>query len=133
MGNKAGPHRGPRLPNQEGPRRKYFRGYIVNAKRRGLQFNLSFESFTELTAQSCFWCGDPPSQILQIRWKTNGFVREQLPWLHGGIDRLDNACGYIEGNCVPCCKTCNAMRSAMSTEEFMKQIHKIAQHTKRHG
>jgi hypothetical protein len=119
------------LPNRDGARRRLLRQYVVNAKIRKIQFALSYESFTQLTAEPCFWCGDPPSQIVRIRWKSNGTYKEQPPWFYSGLDRIDNTYGYIEGNCVPCCKTCNAMRSAMSPEDFMKQIRKIAQHMKR--
>lgn len=35
-----------------------------------------------------------------------------------GIDRNDNSKGYINGNCVPCCKHCNYVKGDLSIKDF---------------
>ena len=52
----------------------------------------------------------------------------QLPCLYcgvldpahlNGIDRLDNATGYLPDNCVPCCWTCNMMKNTLDPKTFV--------------
>jgi hypothetical protein len=114
------------LPNRDGAVRRVLAQYLFNAKKRKLIFALSFEEFKELISKNCFWCGDPPFQIIRIRWKSKDEYKEQPPFFYTGIDRLDNAVGYLVGNCAPCCKVCNAMRSDMTIEAFLAKIRKIA-------
>lgn len=38
-----------------------------------------------------------------------------------GVDRIDNLVGYTDGNCVPCCQSCNIAKNSFSVEEFTKQ------------
>lgn len=52
---------------------------------------------------------------------------ESFRW--NGIDRIDSAKGYVEGNVVPCCKFCNEMKSDKSRDEFLQLIAAIYQHT----
>ena len=35
-----------------------------------------------------------------------------------GIDRVDNTKGYVESNCVPCCKHCNYVKGNLSVADF---------------
>ena len=46
---------------------------------------------------------------------------------YNGIDRLDSAFGYRLGNCVPCCSTCNRMKSNMGSTDFQNHIRSIAE------
>jgi len=82
-----------------------FKVYKDNNRRRGYRFELTLEMFIDLTAKPCCYCGDA------------GKV---------GVDRLDNSRGYIEGNMVPCCTTCNGMKSNRNADEFLAQCRKIA-------
>ena len=43
-----------------------------------------------------------------------------------GIDRINSSLGYVDGNVVPCCGTCNKMKMAMDESDFKMQVLKIA-------
>ena len=81
----------------------------LSSKRRSLSFSLSFPEFISLCEQPCHYCGLPPDRLIQIDKHGNG-------WVHGGIDRKDSSMGYVPGNVVPCCETCNVMKAELTTE-----------------
>jgi hypothetical protein len=60
---------------------------------------------------ACFYCG---------------FLSEDTL---NGIDRMDNRQGYITGNCVGCCKTCNFMKKSLDAHTFVERCgHVSARH-----
>jgi hypothetical protein len=75
------------------------------AKARGLPYELTREQFMDLWQRPCFYCGDRVPSI--------------------GLDRIDSAKGYVPGNVVPCCATCNRMKSNMDFSEFLYHCAKI--------
>ena len=91
--------------------------YKVCAERRGLVFELTNEEFRSLTQGVCYYCGTPPSQTVS---------RRNSHYIHNGIDRHDNSQGYIKSNCVPCCSTCNSMKSTRSANEFVNHCVRVA-------
>jgi len=83
--------------------------YRSSALRRGIEFSLTREKFIEVITQACSYCGgEPPTDT-----KRNG------------IDRVDNAQGYTEGNVAPCCFACNQMKGIKTVREFLEQVSKI--------
>lgn len=96
---------------------RVYGAYKINAKKRNVSFELSFEQFLEFTQQNCYYCGSGPSSIM----KGNGNGR----FIYQGIDRVDNTKGYTKENCVPCCKRCNWKKKDQSFEEFIDDIKKI--------
>lgn len=40
-------------------------------------------------------------------------------YIYNGVDRMNNSLGYINKNCVSCCKICNYMKLEMSISEFL--------------
>ena len=95
--------------------RATLRVYKQSAKERGLDFSLSEDCFKEITQSDCTYCGQEPSQF-QTRFSE---------FKYNGIDRVDNSLGYVDGNCVPCCKLCNRMKDVMSVEEFKDHVKSI--------
>lgn len=85
--------------------------YKRSAKQRKYQFCLSFQRFLRICSQNCFYCGVKPQHVT-IKKNTNG------PYIHNGIDRINNKLGYIDSNVVPCCKVCNRAKSDMTLKEF---------------
>ncbi len=97
---------------------RVFSFYQKNARRKDHVFELEFDEFIEMTQQECYYCGCEPSNNYKLA--DDGFE-----FKYNGIDRVDNSKGYVKGNVVTCCKTCNGMKSNMSHKEFTAQIEKI--------
>jgi hypothetical protein len=83
------------------------------APKRGHEWHLSLEEFKAIVAQACHYCGVLPE---------GRFV----PFL--GVDRKDNAVGYIMPNCVPCCHPCNMAKGKMGYDEFIALCRRVAIH-----
>lgn len=97
--------------------RRTYGAYRRAAKVRGLSFELTLEAFQKLTAATCYYCGDQPAQLKRSEYES---------YLANGIDRTDNNIGYAVENCVASCWRCNAMKLAMSAQEFIEHVRKIA-------
>jgi hypothetical protein len=94
------------------------RGYVWNAKNKGLVWKLTDEDFYILNKQNCHYCGIPPNTVR----KADG-----TKYTYNGVDRVDNTKGYIEGNIVPCCKVCNSAKNTMTVEEFYAWVERVWQ------
>jgi len=102
-----------KLPNNEAGFNRVYQEYRVkNAERRDLPFELTKELFRELTQKPCHYCGVAHS-------------KNQQGFLYNGIDRVDNTKGYVIGNVVPCCFTCNISKARMTSEEFFSWIERV--------
>ena len=67
----------------------------------------------------CHYCGAEHSNNMlynQPNFKYN--------FIYNGIDRICSSKGYIQGNVVTCCRTCNVAKSDMSYKEFINHITK---------
>ena len=80
-----------------------FSKYQWRARNRGQIWNLSLVYFQELIGRACIYCERPPGNIYK------GPLGFRL--FYQGVDRVINDEGYTEGNTVPCCKECNAIKS----------------------
>ncbi len=76
------------------------------AERRGLIFELTVENFREDWNAPCAYCGERIDGV--------------------GYDRVDNTEGYVVSNSLPCCSTCNGMKSDQGLLDFIERCHKIA-------
>lgn len=94
--------------------------YTAGARNRNLDFGLSLEQLRELAKSNCHYCGRPPQQRQSSTAPKDMVVN--------GIDRIDSKIGYNISNCVPCCEVCNRMKMAISYEDFIRHILKIASH-----
>jgi 5-methylcytosine-specific restriction endonuclease McrA len=88
----------------------------VGAKRRKLEFSISFDEFKELAKRPCSYCGVPPSNVT---------IRPSGPFVYSGMDRVNSKAGYTPENVVPCCSVCNVAKSAMTSEEFKAWIKRV--------
>lgn len=91
--------------------------YKNNAVKRGLEYKISLTFFESIIIENCYYCGIEAFNIFEGTSYANKF-------LHNGIDRKNNSIGYIESNCVPCCKFCNMAKSTMSEKEFYNWINR---------
>ena len=92
--------------------------YRHSAKSRGLEFDLTIDEFSQIVRQDCHYCGDPPSQELVVARRAENRLT------YNGIDRLDNANGYVIGNVVPCCWPCNQAKRGYTVSEFKDMVDK---------
>lgn len=95
--------------------------YRRNAKLRGLEFALTDDEMLSLFAADCFYCGRAPSTTLKVKNTNQGFT-------YNGIDRLDNAIGYVRGNVVSCCPECNYKKGDQHVDDFLKWVRSVAVH-----
>ncbi len=107
--------RGHGLPPGEGARRQVLRSYKLGAKRRGRNWGLTDDEFTKLISADCSYCGSVPGNVLR-------------DFVYNGIDRIDNAVGYILDNVITCCGYCNRAKGVRSYQEFADWIARLVDH-----
>lgn len=117
--------RGNQLPNGESGFNTLFYDYRKRAEEKQLPFTLSKEEFRGITQKICFYCGKAPLQL--------GFPnrKNKTPYIYNGVDRIDNAKGYVLENCAPCCSVCNYMKGDMTPNDFADTIGAIFRNTLR--
>lgn len=109
-----------RLPEGEAAFRTLFLAYETRAKVLGVEFQISPETFRALTKARCHYCNAVPSQDKSAAsGKTNGRYR------YNGLDRINNAGGYVLGNVATCCGTCNRAKHAMGRIEFLDWVRRV--------
>ena len=95
--------------------------YQRHAERRGYSWSLTDEQVDSYLAGKCFFCGIEPLW----RNRQGGSVGA---FFYNGIDRLANHLGYFPENCVSCCGDCNIAKKGRSVHDFIKWIHRVAEH-----
>lgn len=75
---------------------------VNRAKRRGLDWVISFDHYKTLISLPCHYCG------ISVVHSTGG-----------SLDRIDNRFGYIGENVITACGECNIMRGDLLTVEEM--------------
>lgn len=109
----------PKLKQGESGANRVWAKYRNNAKVSNREFLLSKEQFMAIVSSPCFYCGTPPKQLsCESRIRKRGISVEYATFLYNGIDRQDNSKGYIDGNCVPCCRICNRAKGELPLEDF---------------
>ncbi len=107
-------------PSEESALRARYSEYILNARKRDIEFNISFQDFSGLCSSDCYYCGSSPVSRPSSRKYKNGKTN--------GIDRIDSEIGYIVENCRPCCSWCNRSKGRMSDIEFVNRCFAVAAH-----
>lgn len=87
--------------------------YRAAARVRKREFNLGREEFRALVTANCTYCGFPPRHIKRTKIST---------FTYNGIDRIDNAVGYVPGNVETCCADCNNAKGKRSKAEFLSWL-----------
>lgn len=113
----------PRLPISKVVCNNLFTGYKTNAKNKKLPFRLSKKKFQTMIFGKCHYCGDSPKTLFR-KWRADEGCK------FNGIDRKDNTLGYIQSNCVSCCKQCNYKKNAQHIDDFIQWVKKIADNLK---
>lgn len=112
-------------PDKQASFNKFYSRIKIGASRRGYKFSLTKKYVKDICSRSCFYCGKQPSQ--SNGKDLNRYYGGDL-FIHNGLDRVDNTKGYIDGNVVPCCWSCNRIKGSFSIQEFQKAITGIYNH-----
>lgn len=111
--------------------------YKSHAKIRTLKWDITLEEAVSLLKQNCYYCGADPSCKYNLaianRRKCQGknFMlahKEKYEIMYNGIDRVDNALGYIKDNIVPCCTICNFGKRTWSYDVFMAWLNQLVKY-----
>lgn len=106
------------LEKGEAGKNHLYNQYKNAAKKRNIEFLLTKEELIQVSSKNCYYCGIPPSQIMNKKYEIGSYI-------YNGIDRVNNSIGYTKDNCVPCCKQCNRSKSDLSLEEFYTWIKRV--------
>lgn len=104
-------------------KRRVYNSMKTNAKKRGIEFNLSSEEVFSLIEQPCYYCGMNKSNKIN----TDGYHYDE-PFMYNGVDRIDSYKGYSIDNVVTCCKYCNLAKNTMTQMEFFDWIKRVSKH-----
>ena len=97
-----------------------------NAKKTKQVVEISLDEYRTLVRNKpCLYCGGSLSVYIY------GY----------GLDRVDHQKGYITGNCVPCCWSCNSLKGRLEglgfppsrAVELLRELNKIREADKHHG
>jgi hypothetical protein len=94
--------------------------YRYGAKKRNIKFSITKDLFRGMTKGKCCYCGREPFTHSEQRGQNGGYT-------YNGIDRVDNDKGYVIGNVVSCCKTCNFSKRSMGFDEFKTWVKAISE------
>ena len=110
-------------PRGEASFNALYGSYKLGAGHRKLQFDIDRELFRQLTQMPCYYCGALPSKTYANGHKYNG------DYIFNGLDRVDNALGYIPENVVSCCEQCNKSKRTYTQREFLDWIRRAYKHS----
>ena len=121
-----------RLPDRKDAilRREY-----SSIKKRNRKFTdydnvISYDEYKSIVNAPCNFCGCVGSRSINDRLRSRGkthICSNEVIHING-IDRIDSSKGYISGNCISCCTTCNYAKNTMSIEQFKTWIRQVYEH-----
>ena len=112
--------------------RYIFKRVKWDAKKAGRSFNLSFDWFVKAIHEPCHYCNRTDINKVSVASKKPGeFLL--VDFRYNGLDRVDNALGYEESNCVPCCVVCNRAKNSMPYDDFIEYIEALVNHKNSQG
>jgi len=105
----------PRFTGYKEMQGAYLTGLKNQAKRRGLEFSVSYEYLWDIFIQQERKCAYTGIEIF--------FSRDNIEHINGNytasIDRIDSSLGYTEGNVQWVHKRVNVMKGNMEEQEFL--------------
>ena len=102
---------------------RLYSSYVSNARKRSISFELLHEDFIRICSGPCSYCGLEPSNIR----KSNSLG---LDVVYNGIDRVDNAFGYVLGNVATSCTRCNHAKHDMTSEQWQQWTERFVRFNK---
>jgi len=99
---------------------RVIRNYKRHAKRRNLDFKLSKSECLDIFKNPCYYCNSSSKNLSNSSDSFGSFT-------YSGIDRRNNAEGYLLENVVSCCKKCNETKQNLEYLTFLNQVKSIYQ------
>lgn len=106
------------LPEGDAGKNRVLSNSKRNAVQRGYAWNLKDVFALKLFEGDCHYCGVAPTQ------ECNGFF-------YNGIDRVNNALGYVADNVVSCCGICNSAKNNQTETQFLRWVERVYAHQRR--
>lgn len=100
-------------------RNELLSSYIKSARDRSIEWAVDPEQFFSIVSSDCAYCGIRPDSYRKPNVQVNGGF-----W-YSGIDRIDNSRGYVQGNIIACCWTCNRAKATMTIDEFASWMKRL--------
>lgn len=110
----------PRLAAEPTAFKKLWQELVQRCLRAEKPLKITPSDYKRLIAQACVYCGSPPMTMTTYAAGPN--------FLYNGVDRIDNARGYVLENLAPCCRLCNQFKSKLGVDEFLKHVARIHGH-----
>jgi hypothetical protein len=98
------------------PENRMIAKYIDAARSKKRKWHLKYDEMMKLFTSPCFYCGEKAE------------MSKNRCGPYNGIDRVDNAVGYVPGNVVSCCMACNRAKSDRNIAAFKDWIQKVHIH-----
>ena len=95
---------------------------------------ISKMQFIMLSNATCHYCGVTGSNLKKDirRDYRDGIIKSSTVSdtvvVFNGIDRIDSNLGYVNDNCVSCCKDCNTAKNTLSESAFRSLVCRIYEH-----
>jgi hypothetical protein len=100
--------------------------YFRNAAHRQIDWSLEESAVRDMIFSDCHYCGSPPTNTLDLKHRAYRKEPGDTDTVHyNGIDRIDSARGYEDGNVVSCCKLCNTGKMNLTLPEFQDWIRRV--------
>ena len=112
---------GMKLGSGESAHNEVLNSYKQRARYANLDWLLSNKEFDSLVTNNCYYCNAIPGNIKKPASGNGNFI-------YNGIDRINNKLGYITGNVVSCCQTCNRAKGQMTQKEFIDWAKRLVDH-----
>lgn len=107
----------------------------ANCRIKQIPLLLTYDEFTSLIQQDCYYCGAPPAPynpyVNRNKEPTKNRKQRSVDraWIKvNGIDRIDSQYGYTKENAVPACSHCNYAKLDYTIDEFIKHAYNIVRH-----
>lgn len=111
--------------NIESGRKHLYRSLKNGAKSRNLSFDIDYETFSSITKQNCYICGQEPLDK-HFGYSRRRYSQNKDNWvICNSLDRINNDLGYTIENVKSCCFMCNRMKSDFDFKIFLDKINKI--------
>jgi hypothetical protein len=99
-----------------------YQSYNQAARKRNLEWDISYQQFIDITQKNCYYCGEEPEM------RPSHGKRWDFKFPMSGIDRVDSKIGYKSNNVVACCSYCNQAKWDHDVQDFLLWVRKIYTH-----